>query len=269
MKQLFLKFFVLVIFLGFFCKGVMAQTSSSASSSAFNSFLPGIGCGNASATDSANKCCYTNIEELKNILIYSVDTSSPSGCLELPIAGRKCVSDFTTELKSGLLNTVVNFPIISGVILYQKQHAEPCVSGEPLTTDHGDASCICVDKNSNYMPTGLCDKYLSGKTEYGQCISCLTGSGIWTGIGCVNVTNMKSFIEVNVFGLGLGLAGVSALLCIIFSAFMMQTSEGNPEKIKKAQERLTSCIIGLVIIIFSVLILRLIGADILKIPQFK
>ena len=50
---------------------------------------------------------------------------------------------------------------------------------------------------------------------------------------------------------------------------MMQTSQGNPEKLKKAQEMLTSCIMGLMLIIFSVLILRLIGVDILKIPGFN
>jgi len=68
--------------------------------------------------------------------------------------------------------------------------------------------------------------------------------------------------------MGIGLAGLIALLCIIYAAFMIQISSGNPERIKKAQELLTSCIMGLMLIIFSVFILRLIGVDILKIPGF-
>ena len=91
--------------------------------------------------------------------------------------------------------------------------------------------------------------------------------GVWTGIGCV-YTDTKAFIEKTVFGMGIGLAGVLALLCIIYSAFMMQSSQGNPEKLKKAQEMITSCIMGLMLIIFSVFILRLIGVDILNIPGF-
>jgi len=49
---------------------------------------------------------------------------------------------------------------------------------------------------------------------------------------------------------------------------MMQSSQGNPEKLKKAQEMITSCIMGLMLIIFSVFILKLIGVNILKIPGF-
>ena len=39
--------------------------------------------------------------------------------------------------------------------------------------------------------------------------------------------------------------------------------------LKKAQELITSCIMGLMLIIFSIFILRLIGVDILKIPGFE
>jgi hypothetical protein len=64
---------------------------------------------------------------------------------------------------------------------------------------------------------------------------------------------------------GVGLAGIAAFLCIIYAAFILQTSRGNPERIKKAREYLTNCIIGLLIIIFAVFVLRLIGVDILQI----
>ena len=81
--------------------------------------------------------------------------------------------------------------------------------------------------------------------------------------------NLQEFIEKTILGTGVGLGGGISLLCIMFSAFQMQTSAGNAEKLKKAQELLTNCIIGLMVIIFSVLILKIIGVDILRIPGFN
>jgi hypothetical protein len=102
-----------------------------------------------------------------------------------------------------------------------------------------------------------------------NCIRGASGTvGIWTSIGCIS-SDLKGFISQTLLSWGIGLAGIIALLCIIYSAFQMQTSQGNPEKIKKAQELLTSCIMGLMLIIFSIFILKLIGVNILKIPGFQ
>jgi hypothetical protein len=46
------------------------------------------------------------------------------------------------------------------------------------------------------------------------------------------------------------------------------TSQGNPEKVQAAREQLTSAIVGLLFIIFSLAILTIIGVDILKLPGF-
>jgi hypothetical protein len=104
-------------------------------------------------------------------------------------------------------------------------------------------------------------------SEYNSCIKCST-KGIWTGIGCIDFS-LPDLIQHKVFGYGLGLGGLLTMFGIIISAFQIQTSQGNPEKIKKAQERLTSFVIGLLVIIFSIFILRVIGVDLLRIPGFK
>jgi hypothetical protein len=80
---------------------------------------------------------------------------------------------------------------------------------------------------------------------------------------------VSEFITQKILGTGVGVAGGISMLCIMFAAFQMQTSSGNAEKIKKAQELLTNCITGLMVIIFSVLILKIIGIDILKLPGFR
>ncbi len=105
--------------------------------------------------------------------------------------------------------------------------------------------------------------------EINSCFNCFSGGGYWSSIGCIHLKSLPDFIEKNVFGWGLSLAALIAIGCISFAAVQMQLSQGNPEKIKKAQELLTSCIIGFILIIFSVFILRLLGVTILQIPGFK
>jgi len=109
----------------------------------------------------------------------------------------------------------------------------------------------------------LCQN-LSG-TEGLFCTTCVQSGQHWTAVGCIS-PQIGPLIEQWLFGFAMGLAGMVTLGCIIYSAFLMQTSMGDPEKVSKAQELMTSCIVGLVVIIFSVFILRVIGVDILRIP---
>jgi len=67
----------------------------------------------------------------------------------------------------------------------------------------------------------------------------------------------------------IGIGGGIAFLLIVYSAFMIMTSQGNPERLKAGQELLTSAIAGLIMLIFSVFILELIGVKILQIPGFS
>lgn len=81
-------------------------------------------------------------------------------------------------------------------------------------------------------------------------------------------TKPEEFIT-RLFGIILGFSGGIALLLIIFSGYQMMMSQGNPEKIQGARETLTSAIVGLLFIIFSLVILEFIGLDILHIPGFR
>jgi hypothetical protein len=145
-----------------------------------------------------------------------------------------------------------------------------CQLGIPSSSDPNN--CFC--QGEMRVLSNLCLNINSPK-EKEECLKCVGGGssgdeikGVWTAIGCIK-QDLSLFIKETIFSWGIGLAGLIALLCIIYSAFQMQTSQGSPEKIKKAQELLTSCIMGLMLIIFSVFILKLIGVDILKIPGFS
>ena len=263
MKKIFLVLFVLFIllssFLFFPLPKPQAQTSTSASQILQ---FPGITCGDAEAkTDSIKRCC------LSSNLSFKSKNSIPDIV---------CVSDiFALPVKAGCVGNLVQ-----GVLSYfttvwpikdieewdskPENKINPCINGNPTTLDYSDPSCVCKLEPATTMM--LCDQYLKDSKDYGSCVSC-SSSGVWTSIGCVK-NNLNSFIGETVFGFGVGLAGGFSLLCIIYAAFMMQSSQGNPEKLKKAQEMITSCIMGLMLIIFSVFILKLIGVNILKIPGF-
>jgi len=55
---------------------------------------------------------------------------------------------------------------------------------------------------------------------------------------------------------------------MLFGSFLVIISSGNPDKAKAGHELITAAISGLLFIIFSLLILELIGVKILNIPGF-
>jgi hypothetical protein len=81
-------------------------------------------------------------------------------------------------------------------------------------------------------------------------------------------TDPQSFITM-LFGVFLSISGAVALLTIIAAGYRMMTSQGNPETVKSARELLTSAIVGLIFLVFSLVLLEIIGIDILHIPGFS
>ena len=91
-------------------------------------------------------------------------------------------------------------------------------------------------------------------------------TSINTAIGPIN-TEPQAFVRT-IISLVLGIAGGIALLLLIISGYRFMASHGNPEKVTAAKDQLTAAIIGLLFIIFSFVILQVIGVDILRIPGF-
>lgn len=213
--------------------------------------LPGVNCGVAEDAQK-NQCCNVFYPTI------NIPPQMPSIVSVLPFlqGGLDLLNKFFYQ---SLRNTMA-------------QVSTPCVSGVPTSSNYESPSCKCVN------PITPAPEYLKVMNEFCQrqarlsernaCLTCANDGGVYSGIGCVK-TDIRKFVEETVFGLGIGLAGGFSLLCIIYAAFMMQSSQGNPEKIKKAQEMITSCIMGLMLIIFSVFVLRLIGVNILRIPGFN
>ncbi len=88
--------------------------------------------------------------------------------------------------------------------------------------------------------------------------------GVLTGVGCVPTQPDKlidSIMKYATFVLG----GV-ALLLMFIASWQWITALGNPDAINKARDQFINAFIGLLFIIFSGLLLQIIGVDILDIP---
>jgi hypothetical protein len=86
-------------------------------------------------------------------------------------------------------------------------------------------------------------------------------------LGCIPTEPTALIAKVITFGIGM--AGGIAFLLILFGGFQILTSAGNPEQLNAGRELITSAISGLLLIIFSVFVLRIIGVDILGLPGFQ
>ena len=90
--------------------------------------------------------------------------------------------------------------------------------------------------------------------------------GLGTAIGCIH-TNPVDFIK-DLLKFLVGIGGGLAFLMMLLGAFQMVTSAGNPETLQAGRERFKDAIIGLLFVIFSVLLMQIIGVGILGIPGF-
>src|SRR3990167_5394482 len=91
---------------------------------------------------------------------------------------------------------------------------------------------------------------------------CYDTNQIRTPFGCIDYTSSTA-VATALLSLSIGIAGGIAFLIIVYAGFLLMTSTGNPERIKHGQDLMTAALAGLVMIIFSVVLLRLIGVNIL------
>lgn len=136
----------------------------------------------------------------------------------------------------------------------------PCdLNGSISCCDQAGGSCAQLPGSIQSTGTGDCDT--------SQWCDCPAATKIRTAIGCIPIFDQSNFLS---FALkwAVGIGGGIAFLLIVYAGFMIMTSSGNPERLKAGQELLTSAISGLILLIFSVVILRIIGINILRIPGF-
>lgn len=101
---------------------------------------------------------------------------------------------------------------------------------------------------------------------WAECEGSEDNPGVRTAIGCIHTSPLGLVKDLLTFVVAI--AGGLAFLLMLLGAFQILTSTGNPEALQAGRERFQNAIIGLLFVIFAVLLLQIIGADILKLPDF-
>ncbi|MEP7104055.1 MAG: hypothetical protein ABI721_05085 [Candidatus Dojkabacteria bacterium] len=101
----------------------------------------------------------------------------------------------------------------------------------------------------------------SDNENYSFCCTCRVRGGVWTGIGCTDTTPLG--IITGIIRIVFGVVGGVALIQLIIAGIMYQT--GDEARIKSARESIIKTLTGLAVLVFSILILRIIGINILDV----
>lgn len=124
-----------------------------------------------------------------------------------------------------------------------------CAFGDPIDSDDCGFPLRCCPRSDSTLTLN---------------ITCGDGN-INTAIGCIPVESPQELTKF-LLRWGMGIAGGIAMLLIIYSGFLIKTSQGQPQKLQAGKELMTAAIAGIMLIVFGAFLLRLIGIDILQIP---
>lgn len=163
-----------------------------------------------------------------------------------------------------------------------KQHGDQCSPDGGSGGCCGDQNLVCdkdkvvnkdkitcvtkdeIDKNQDdepRLPAPPSPPCADGAFQNGKC------TAIPTALGDLS-TNPEGFIK-SLFAALLSISGGIALLLIMKSGYVIMTANGKPEAIQSGRDQLVAAIVGLIFLIFSFVILQVIGVDVLRIPGFK
>ncbi|MBL7159536.1 hypothetical protein ISS85_03605 [Candidatus Microgenomates bacterium] len=122
-------------------------------------------------------------------------------------------------------------------------------------------------------PCGFCVGAPDPPANYDACMDCLFKPDdtpkegfTWTVLGCIP-SDAGGFIQI-ILQTAVKMIGGVAFLALLYGGFLLLTSSGDIQKINKGKTIVGSAIVGLLMILFSVFILRTIGYEILRIPGF-
>lgn len=157
-------------------------------------------------------------------------------------------------------NCVVSDPGVNCAIAGQPQLGQTCCVGYYLGPYN---QCIPNGVNPYQPPVPP----TTSNPNLGN-VLCPNGEvGINTAIGCIHINDPNTFLS-DILKWAVGVGSGIAFLLMLYAGFMIMTASGNPDRLKAGQELLTSAIAGLILLIFSIFILKFIGIDILGLGQF-
>jgi hypothetical protein len=87
-----------------------------------------------------------------------------------------------------------------------------------------------------------------------------------TDLGCIPYD--PAAFAAKFYGIGLGVIAGTSLLFLIFGAYLVMTSQGNPEQLTTGKSYIYYALLGLLLAIFGFVFIEIIIVDVLKIPGF-
>ena len=87
-------------------------------------------------------------------------------------------------------------------------------------------------------------------------------NSIDTALGCIPIGDLGQFASF-FLKWGLGISGGIAILMLIYSSFLIMTSGGDPKRLQTGRELLFSVVSGIILLVFSMFILRVLGVNVL------
>lgn len=177
------------------------------------------------------------------------------------------------------MNRIYLLPIfiISGLLfLFSYSTVAAQCSGVCVVTDWcykvgrrvASGTCPAATQKCCNRFTSLCEAAnncpgSAGMDEYDLCYACMCEQGgTWTDLGCINTRSVNGII-ISVVRIIFGVIGGIALILMISVGYLYQT--GNTENIEKAKKRVIALFSAIIFLVFSVLLLRIIGVNILDV----
>ncbi|OGM15034.1 hypothetical protein A3D84_02075 [Candidatus Woesebacteria bacterium RIFCSPHIGHO2_02_FULL_42_20] len=87
---------------------------------------------------------------------------------------------------------------------------------------------------------------------------------LYTALGCIDFGSPGGVgVAITMLRAGASIVGGIAFLLIIFGGFKVMTSQNDPERLQSGKNVISAAVIGLAFVLFSVIILKVIGVDVL------
>ena len=176
-----------------------------------------------------------------------------------------CASSSGPSIPPGAIGTPAYCPVCENGWAWNAGY-EQCQRATSSGSEYKDPTTVnCSATNTCYPGTGCNPPSSSIGGSSASQVKCDNNeTGIQTAIGCIHVLDSTDAFLGDLLRWGVGVGSGIAFMLSLYAGFMVMTSAGNPERLKAGQELLTSAIGGLILLIFSVFILKFIGIDILK-----
>jgi len=129
-----------------------------------------------------------------------------------------------------------------------------------------NSMCIDGKEASSQLKQLATDMYTTSGKRYTPRDVCPDGI-CETALGNI-ATTPEGFVN-SLLSVVLSVVGGIAIILIIISGYRLMISQGNPENLKNAKDQLTAAIVGLLFVIFSLVLLQVIGYNILGLPGFN